>query len=249
MMNRMQSSWNFFISIGAVILQMLLSLMFIKIIFGYVGDISGWSYYQSLVIVGTYMLVEGLMWSNTAYLAGLDMHIRNGTLDGIILKPIDTQFFVSFWRGDLEDISRIISGMGILVYALINLHLGAVQVFLGMISYSILLLCALIIIYSLVVFIKSISFWSIMGHGFFRLVTMLTKISQYPTTIFYHKIVQITFTFVIPLAFVATIPAKGLIGELSWWILGEACLIAGIFFWGSRKFFQFALRHYSSASS
>jgi len=46
-----------------------------------------------------------------------------------------------------------------------------------------------------------------------------------------------------------TVPAKALLGLLSWQWVVLAFLISGLFLWGSLKFWKYALSKYSSASS
>ena len=76
----------------------------------------------------------------------------------------------------------------------------------------------------------------------------LTSMARFPTDI-YQKAIQGILTFTIPVVILITVPAKALLGLLSWpWII-LAFVISGIFLWGSLKFWRFALSKYSSASS
>jgi ABC-2 type transport system permease protein len=57
------------------------------------------------------------------------------------------------------------------------------------------------------------------------------------------------FTFVIPVAFLTTVPAEALLGRTELiWTLGAGILALALFL-ASRAFWQFALRFYTSASS
>jgi ABC-2 type transport system permease protein len=57
------------------------------------------------------------------------------------------------------------------------------------------------------------------------------------------------FTFVIPVVFLTTIPAETLLGRVNpLWVVGGGCL-AVILLLLSNRFWQFALRFYTSASS
>jgi ABC-2 type transport system permease protein len=71
---------------------------------------------------------------------------------------------------------------------------------------------------------------------------------RFPTDI-YQKGIQAILTFTIPVVVLVTVPAKALMGLLSWqWVI-FSFLISGIFLLGSLKFWKYALRQYSSASS
>jgi ABC-2 type transport system permease protein len=120
---------------------------------------------------------------------------------------------------------------------------------LNLFLYIILLFCAIIITYSLNVFLRSISFWTIEGEAFFGLSLALTRITQYPSDIFYNKAIKFIATFIVPLAFMATVPAKILAHGFDWKLISLSILLTIIFFFLSRRFFYFALRSYESGSS
>ena len=57
------------------------------------------------------------------------------------------------------------------------------------------------------------------------------------------------FTFLIPVAFLTTVPAQAILGRIGGiWILGSFVLAGGLFF-ASIQFWRLALRYYTSASS
>jgi ABC-type uncharacterized transport system permease subunit len=66
---------------------------------------------------------------------------------------------------------------------------------------------------------------------------------------FFSSLLRVLFTFVLPVAFLTTVPAEALLGEGSWhWALGSL-LMAALFLIGTRLFWLFALRLCTSASS
>lgn len=240
---------NFVIICFAVFIQMALNLTFINIIFRFIEKLSGWSFYQALMIVSSYMIIEGLMWCTCAYLVGIYQNIYTGKLDNLLVKPKDAQFLVSIWRGDPEDWVRVLVAFGTFIYAFRHIDMAGQNIFLNFIFYSILLACAFIITYSLSLAIKSILFWSIEINSLWQITENITRMSQYPTDIFYHKLIRIFFSTMIPLAFLATVPAKVLLYGPSPAHVLSGVGLALIFFYLSRKFWLFALRHYSSASN
>ncbi|HBI34464.1 MAG TPA: hypothetical protein DEA43_01045 [Candidatus Moranbacteria bacterium] len=238
---------SFFMNFVATLLVMMLSILFIKVNFGYIDSIAGWSYYQVLGVVGSYMIVEGIMWVLFSMLNAINVHIKDGTLDGILLKPINSQFLVSFWKGDPEDSLRIVTGIILIILAMrntIGFDLGHFILFL------MLLINGVIALYSFDIFFRSFSFWIIDGSGLWLLMERITINSQYPVDIYYNKIVRGVFTFIVPLAFVATVPAKILTNiDIDWQFTALSFVVAFVFFFGSRWFWEFSLKHYSSASS
>lgn len=247
-MVNMAYRWNFLLMVLAVGTTFF-SVIFIKVIFSFLKNIAGWSYYEALLVVASYMIIDGLMWMSCAYIEAIKKHIRQGTLDGLIVKPIDTQFLVSVWRGDTEDFTRLVMGSAILAWALYHLNLPSNELVVNLFLYLFLLAAGFIIAYSLNLIIKTFIFWAIEGGAAFNIGRDLVEVSQYPSDIFYHKFAKIIFTAIIPLAFMATVPAKILARGLDWRLMLGALLAAAAFFTMARVFWLFALRRYSSASS
>jgi len=247
-MNRMAYRINFAVQVLTVGLQMIFSLVFIGVLFASNKSVAGWNFYEVLLVVGTYMIVEGVMWGFCAYLSALNKNIREGTLDGILLRPMDTQFLISVWRGDVEDFTRVISGIGVVVFALRHIEL-ADSLLPNLFLYVIMVICAIVITYSLNVFLRSITFWTIEGEALFSVSMALTRITQYPNDIFYNKAVRFATTFIVPLAFMATVPARILAHGFELRLVALSILLAAVFFLFSRRFFYFALKHYESGSN
>ena len=57
------------------------------------------------------------------------------------------------------------------------------------------------------------------------------------------------FTFIIPIAFITTVPAEAIVGRATPGSALTALLVAGLLVAVSRWFWRFALRNYTSASS
>jgi len=76
----------------------------------------------------------------------------------------------------------------------------------------------------------------------------LTNMARFPTDI-YQRGIRLILTFTIPVVILITIPAKALMGILSWQGALGSFFISGLFLWFSLKFWHYALSQYSSASS
>lgn len=248
LMQRMAFKENFIFLSVAVFIQMLLLVAFAKIIFGFFNDIAGWTFEQVMVIISSYVIIEGLLWAVCGYLSGIDNSIRKGELDQFLVRPVDVQFSISVWRSDPEDWIRVVTGLVILIISVKNLNFSS-DLLLNLGFYFVLIANAFIIVYSFLLAGKTLLFWLINANSLKYVMEHIVRMSQYPTDIFFHKIVKIFFSVVIPLAFIATIPAKILIHGPKLDLIFYSCLLAVIFFIGSRKFFLFGLKHYSSASS
>jgi ABC-2 type transport system permease protein len=60
---------------------------------------------------------------------------------------------------------------------------------------------------------------------------------------------RLVFTFILPVAFLTTVPAESMLGRADATGVVGMVLLATIMFGTARFFWRFSLRHYSSASS
>jgi ABC-2 type transport system permease protein len=249
LMERMAYKYNFILMILGVVIQMLLALIFIKVIFSYISNLAGWSFNEALIVTATYMIIDGLAWATFSYISGINKHIRAGTFDNILIKPVDSQFLLSVARVDPEDWSRVITAIIVFIYAFQKLGLTAFELIKNLFFYIIFIICAYFIVYSITLLIKSITIRVIEDSSLWSLTMNIIKTSQYPTDIFFHKAARILFSTLIPLAFIATVPAKILIWGPRFDLIFYSFILAAIFLYISRKFYLNALKHYASASS
>ncbi|MFN3690016.1 MAG: ABC-2 family transporter protein, partial [Fimbriimonadales bacterium] len=77
---------------------------------------------------------------------------------------------------------------------------------------------------------------------------VFAQIGRFPTDVF-DRVLRRVFTYVLPIAFLATIPTKALLGKASPGFLVFAVVWALGFFIAGRLFWKYALRSYTSASS
>lgn len=191
------------------------------------------------------MIIEGLSWATHAFLSGIRHGIRTGNLDQVLTRPVDAQYMISIHKADPEDWARVATAVIIFAVFLGGLNIS----FISFLFYLYLIFNAYIIVYSLTLFANTISFWVIEGTYSWHIAMDIVRMSQYPTDIFFHKVVRIFFSSIIPIAFIATIPAKILIHGPRFDLIVASTVLVVIFFTISRKFWLYALRHYSSASS
>ena len=87
---------NILIDLITAILSLIGSIFLLSIFFQNNVSIGGWEFKQALIIQGIYTVLNGITntWFNPN-LTEIVKHIREGTLDFVLLKPIDSQFFIS----------------------------------------------------------------------------------------------------------------------------------------------------------
>lgn len=238
---------NFLVGIILVSFESLIVIMLVKIIFSYVGNIAGWYFDDMLVLSGIYMFTISLAWlTYKGGIVDLDQVINRGDMDWMIVKPIDTQFISTFHRIDLEDGARSLVGIVVIVIGLQNSEIF--KTLLSLPLFLITFLAGQVVLYSFHLLLKTISFKSIQGWATNSIPWRFNELAQYPTDI-YRGIMRVLYLYILPLAFVATVPAKALTGKLSWQLLVGSIIAAILSFIISRLVWKRALKSYSSASS
>lgn len=229
-------------------------LVFFSLIFGNVREMNGWSRPEFYAFMATGMiinaLIEALFMPNCANFSEL---IRTGGLDFVLLKPIDTQFLVSFEKLDLGALFHLLFPFALLGYALrsIDHQIGPMDIvmYLGLIAVGVTF------IYSLTIVIASTSVWFGRNQGLYEFWHYITIFSRNPRDFYrgsgWGEALRLVFSYVIPILLVTTVPAEFVTGKVlqpSWITLVTlVAAIGGLFV--SRRIFQLALRSYRSASS
>ncbi|MGJ5630712.1 ABC transporter permease [Nostoc sp. CALU 1950] len=206
---------------------------------------SGWSWEAALVVLGIFTLLQGF--SATFLASNLNRivrHVQEGTLDFILLKPIRSQFWLSTHTLSPWGLPDLVFGSIIIGYAGQRLGVGIDGYLLGVLP----LLFSFVILYSLWFMLGATSIWFVKIYNVTEVLRGLLEAGRYPIAA-YPTAYRFFFTFVMPVAFLTTVPAQALLGrsEISWLI--GAVILAVVLFFVSTWFWRFALRFYTSASS
>ncbi|AFZ58662.1 ABC-2 family transporter protein [Anabaena cylindrica FACHB-243] len=206
---------------------------------------TGWSWDAALIVLGMFTLLQGF--SATLLAPNLNRivrHVQEGTLDFVLLKPIRSQFWLSLHTLSPWGLPDLIFGCIIIGYAGKNLGLGIDRYLLSILP----LCCSLVILYSLWFMLGSTTIWFVKIYNVTEVLRGLLEAGRYPV-IAYPTAYRVFFTFVVPVAFLTTVPAQAMLGESQLiWLFG-AVILAVTLFSISTWFWRFALRFYTSASS
>ena len=238
---------NVIIDFITAILSLIGSLFLLAIFFKSTDNIGGWNFQQALIIQSIYTILNGITntWFNPN-LTEIVKHIREGTLDFVLLKPIDSQFFISLKRIAPSGFLEIILGFALLFYCLIinqiNINLGFLFLSLTTLLFSILIL------YSLWFLISTTTIWFVKTWNATEVLRSFLYVGRFPLNSFSFSI-RIFFSIVIPIAFITTIPSEVFLGLAQLWEILLELIVSSIFLIISRRFWLFALKYYTSASS
>jgi len=238
---------NILIDLITAILSLIGSIFLLSIFFQNKGIIGGWKFEQALIIQGIYTILNGITntWFNPN-LTEIVKHIREGTLDFVLLKPIDSQFFISLKKLNPSGFLEIILGFFLLFYCI---KINQINMNIGFLTLSFLtIICSICILYSLWFFISTTTIWFVKTWNATEVLRSFLYIGRFPLNSF-SLTLRIFFSVFIPIAFITTIPSEVFIGISQTWKILLEVIIASIFLLSSRKFWLFALKFYSSASS
>jgi len=246
----------------------LMNLLFFKILFTHVESIgrdTGWTEHEAFAFLATVWIVNGVV--QTLFMPnaeGFSELVRTGNLDFALLKPIDTQFLVSFPRFNWPSLANFLAGVGLLAYSIWQLtrdpveplqlslwSVGAYIVFVG---------CGVAIMYALTMALASTSVWLGRNQNIYLFWFYLTQFYRYPMEIYQRGVLGWSLwgalTFAVPVLVVANVPARLLAQPLrpdvhpqTFWLAGFTVLAAAASLVFCRWVFQQALVSYRSASS
>ena len=171
---------------------------------------------------------------------------REGSLDFVLLKPIDSQFWLSLRTISPAGLPEIVLGLFLVIWG--GNQAGASLTPRGLALVLVMLLAGGLILYSLWFLIAATSIWFVKTWNATEVLRAVLASGRYPVAA-YPAPLRLLFTLVIPVAFLTTVPAEVVLGRASTPMLWLGSGLAVGFFVVARQFWLYALRHYTSASS
>ncbi|MBI5387481.1 MAG: ABC-2 family transporter protein [Verrucomicrobia bacterium] len=239
---------NFLLWIVVELLWFALQLTFMAVVYQHTDHIGDWTKWEVVLLVGASHFIQqvfqAFFLTNVTQLSEL---VRTGRLDFMLLLPVNTRFIVSARQVDLGGFVNAGSAAVVMVYALVRLGIvpGAAQI-AGFLS---LVVAGVLIHYSLMFLLASVSFWTVRAQGIVWGYYSLFNVARLPDEAV-GGFFKVFFTFAVPMLLVANVPARLLADKLNSpfqmllvVVMCLACQAAAELGW------RFALRHYTSASS
>ena len=206
---------------------------------------AGWSFEAALLVTGVFTVLSGITTTFFApNLGRIVTHVQEGTLDFVLLKPVDSQLWVSTHTISPWGVPDM--ALGLLLCGVAGYALGA-----GPLDYLRAVwpfACATVSLYSLWFLLAATSVWFVKIYNVTEVLRGLLDAGRFPIAA-YPAAYRVFFTFVVPVAFLTTVPAEALLGRVA---PGGLLLATGLsvgLFAASRAFWRFALRFYTRASS
>jgi len=247
LLNELEYRASFWSSLALSTFWLVWASLITRVFFIHTPTVLGWSYYELLVVVGVFFVLNGVRTALLApNLSHLAENVRTGALDYILTKPVSAQFLLSVRHVSVFHFADPLLGVALIGYASVGLRRTprAADVALLML----MLLDSTIILYSMTLVVQSLTVRFVGTENADRLVGGVLEMGRYPID-FYKGWLRALLTGPIPVAILTTLPARAMLGSLTlaWALasLGVAALLLGTSSW----LLNHTIRHYTSASS
>jgi len=215
-------------------------------VFSQTTTLAGWRQAEVIVLLGLFQVMTGLLEAFVEpNLAWFVEKVVNGELDDTLVKPVPSLLLASLGTCQPWAFVQVVVGVGIVIAGLAPL---AAQLTIGGVAAALILLAAgVLITWATRVLLACLAFWA-PGMDPTVLYQAFWQLGRYPIGV-YHPAVQRLLTWIVPVAFITTVPARTL---TSGWSssavatgIGAAAVIAVFATWAWRQ----GLERYTSATS
>jgi ABC-2 type transport system permease protein len=243
----MEYQLNLVIDVAATLITLAGSLFTLSLFFANGQRLGGWTWEQALVVLGIHTLLDGF--SSTLLrpnLGNLVKQVQNGSLDFVLLKPMDSQLWLSVRTISPWGLPEMVLGLALGMVGVIRS--GAKPDAFQLISGLLMMISGLVILYSLWFVLAATSIWFVKIWNATEVLRSLLAAGRYPVTA-YPPGLRLVFSTLLPVAFLTTVPAEAILGMARGSALLASLFIAVLSVVVSRSLWRLALRHYTSASS
>lgn len=219
----------------------------IHILFQYANAIGNWSKGEVFLLSTVWILVDEI------FILFFEPNIRNipnkvtqGELDLYFTKPVNSLFLITAEKIQLNNIYKLIMEFAILGFILNHFQIDLDLI--GILLAIFLIGCSLLILYSVLLFLNTLSFWFYKIENINAAWFTFYDFGKYPLNIL-PKFMRVLFLTAVPIAYTAYFPTQALLHRLPlesvFFILGMSIVL----FFLSLLFWKHAVKYYTSASS
>lgn len=207
----------------------------------------GWSRDELVILAIAYIIMMGIFHFLFSHnMSRLSRIIDKGELDFLLLKPIDSQFLVSFYIQNYPNLIRVLLGVLLLFVYLHATHLTFSLI--GWMGFLCFICFGVVLLYALWMFYSTFLIWFPRLTNIIDFLFTINGMARYPSEMM-KKLNMGILLFVIPFSLSVATPVKILVrGTFDSDVIYLMVISIGMLV-VSRLFWLFALRHYTSASS
>jgi ABC-2 type transport system permease protein len=218
-----------------------------EVLFRHTQNISGWTLESTRVFMGILFLTDGIwMILFSENLDRFSEKVRRGDLDLYLTKPVNAQFMLSIHKWMVAYFGNLVIVCAWLAWALAQLPGGVPWQRLPLLL--ILVPCGVLIMYSVRFVFSASAIIFTRADALNYIWYQVYRLGTRPDAL-YPPVARIALLTILPVGFVASVPARVVAQGQDYWLVGAAVFGAGLGLWLSSRFWRFALSRYTSASS
>ena len=178
---------NFILWIIVELLWFGLQLTFVSVVYSQTNSVGTWSKWEMVMLVGASNFIQQIF--QAIFLTnctGLSELVRTGKMDFLLALPVNTRFIISLRVVDLGGFINALFGLCVLVFAAhkAQVHPTLVQ----LCGFGVLCVVGILIHYSLMFILATISFWTVRAQGIVWGYYNLFNIARMPDEAFKGEI-------------------------------------------------------------
>lgn len=245
MAEELQYRANFFASLVGTVFWLGMAVLTAAVFFRHTEDLGGWSFWEVVALLGVFTAVAGVVEAVLRpNIGALAQQVREGTLDLVLCKPVDPQFYISFRRLAFWRLTDVVLGLGLAGLAALRLDTtpGPAQI----LAFTVTGASAVVIVYALWLALMTLAFWFVAVENLSILFDAVYETARFPVTA-YPGALRLLLTYLLPVAWITTVPSAALTGRGGPAGALLAVAIACALLFGSRLLWRAALASYTSA--
>lgn len=242
----MEYRMNFVTRIAIDIFWYVAQILTFEVLFMHTKTIGDWNVYQSRVFLGILFVADSIfMIIFHDNLDNFSEKVRKGDLDLLLAKPINSQFLISLQKATTANFGNLLMGLGWLTWSLSQLD--------NLVPARILWLLILIPIGCLIQYCMKFFFATsacifAKSDNLHFLWYQVYRLGMRPDSMYFPWLRWLILS-VVPVGFIASVPANAVFGLASTTLILWSIVLTSGLLYSTHLFWNFALKHYSSASS
>ncbi len=204
-------------------------------------NLIGWTA-QSLRLFMGYSLISSAVSNLFVGAWDIQNHVVDGTLDNYLVKPCGAILLILLERANFL---RLLVTFPI-GFLLVVFHAGIRNLGRAILG-TLLCIAATILVELIVIAVYTLCFWVKRVDSYADILETVFSVSQYPLIFFSRKIV-LFFTYIVPVAFMRTIPAELAAGGAPQWSFLALAVLAVLIVGLVRLLWRAGRRRYESAN-
>jgi ABC-2 type transport system permease protein len=245
-LSQMTTSYAALFFILGKIVRFLLFFVFIFVVVSSTNFLAGYNSSQVILFFLVFNIIDFSAQFLFRSIYGFRPLVVRGEFDFSLVKPLPSFFRPLFHWADVLDLVVLVP---LWIFTLnFVFSRGLVGESIHLVYFLTLYLASMLIAFAFHLFVASVGVMTTEIDHLILVYRDLINMTRFPIDI-YSQGIRWTLTFVIPVAVMITVPAKALLGLVSFWGVVAVFVASLVLALASFKLWQFALRRYSSASN